>query len=129
MKKLGDSKAWVGKKAFLVNKACSVNKKVVVFNKTVPNILNSELKPYLESLQERVNASIGSSKQKYYYWIANTLNATQKNLFSLFVTKIIFKQSENTICTSIISRKLLNNRFQREGRAFQLFLLKTISYY
>lgn len=78
---------------------------MVVFNKTVPNILNSELKPYLESLQERVNASIGSSKQKYYYWIANTLNATQKNLFSLFVTKIIFKQSEKTICTSIISRK------------------------
>ena len=43
---------------------------------------NSELKRHLERLQERVYASIDSSKQKYYHRIANKLNNTQKNIKS-----------------------------------------------
>ena len=49
----------------------------------------------MESLQERVNAFVESSKQKYYYQIANKLNNTQTNSKKLMVvTKNIFKQKK-----------------------------------
>ena len=124
----------------------SVNKKVVIFNNTVLNILsnfiphetivcddkdppwfnnkikaliqakntafnnfrnnsgNSELKRHLVSLQERVKASIESSRQKYYYRIVNKLNNTQKNSKSYWsLMKIFLNNKENTSYTSIIS--------------------------
>ena len=49
------------------------------FNSFRKNSDNSELKRHLVSLQERVKGSTESSKQNYYYRIANKLNNTQKN--------------------------------------------------
>ena len=40
---------------------------------------NFKLKHHVESIQEFLNASNDSSKQKYYYEWANILNNTQKN--------------------------------------------------
>ena len=55
-----------------------IHAKNAAFNSFRKNTDNSELKRHLVSLQERVKASTESSKQKYYYRIANKLNNTQK---------------------------------------------------
>ena len=60
------------------------------FNNLRNNSGNSELKPYLVSLQERVKASIESFRQKYYYRIVNKLSNTQKNSKSYWLLMEIF---------------------------------------
>ena len=56
-----------------------IQAKNVAFNSFRNNSGISEIKRHLVSLQERVKASIESSKQNYHYQIANKLNNTQKN--------------------------------------------------
>ena len=56
-----------------------IQAKNTAFDNFHNNAGNSELKHHLVSLQERVKASIESSRQKYYHRIANKLNNTQKN--------------------------------------------------
>ena len=53
-----------------------VQTKYAAFNGFRKNSGNSELKRHLVILQECVKASIGSSKQKYYYRIVNKSNST-----------------------------------------------------
>ena len=64
-----------------------IQTKNTAFNNFRNNSGNSELKRHLVSLQERVKASIESSRQKYYYRIVNKLNNTQK-----IFTENVFKQ-------------------------------------
>ena len=68
----------------------SIQARNAAFNSFRKNGGNSELKRHLLNLQERVKASIQSSKQKYYYRIANTLNNTQKNSKSCWSLLKIF---------------------------------------
>ena len=87
---------------------------------------NSELKLHLESLQEHVNAFIESSKQKYYYRIANKLNNTRKNLKSYWLLLKIFLNKkkiplipplfhENHIITDFKEKaKLFNSLFSKQ---------------
>ena len=56
-----------------------IQAKNTAFNTFRNNSGNSELKRHLVNLQERVKASIESSKQKYYYQIVKKLNNAQKN--------------------------------------------------
>ena len=55
-----------------------IQTKNTAFNNFRKNSANSELKRHLLYLSERVKASIESSKQKYYYAIANKLNNITK---------------------------------------------------
>ena len=56
-----------------------IQAKNAAFNSFRKNSGNFDLKRHLESLHERLNASIESSKQKYFYRIANKLNNTKNN--------------------------------------------------
>ena len=91
------------------------------------NNSSNELKPHLKLLQENLNISIESSKQKYYSRIANRINNTQKNSRSYWsLMKIFLNNKKNTNYTSFILRESFHNKLQGKGRTFQLFLLQTM---
>ena len=67
-----------------------IEAKNTAFNSFRKNSGSSELKRHLISFQERVKTSIESSKQWYYYRIANKLNNSQKNSNSYWSLPKIF---------------------------------------
>ena len=69
-----------------------IKEKNTAFNRYRNNSSNLELKHHLKFLQENLNTSIESSKQRYFSRIANKLNKTQKNSKILVLNENLFKQ-------------------------------------
>ena len=72
-----------------------IKEKNTAFNRYNNNSFNLELERHLKFLQENLNTSIESSKQRYYNRIGNKLNNTQKNSRSYWsLMKIFFNNKK-----------------------------------
>ena len=86
---------------------------------------NSELKRYLVSFQERVKASIESSKQKYYFRIASKLNNTQKNSKSYWLLlKIFLNYKKMPLILPFFTKNCFIKDFKENAKLFNSFFSK-----
>ena len=105
-----------------------IQAKNTAFNSFRKNSGNSELKRHLVSLQERVKASIESSKQKYYYRIANKLNNTQKNSKSYWsLLKIFLNNKKIPLIPPLFHENRFIIDFKEKAELFNSFFSKQCS--
>ena len=90
-----------------------IKEKNMAFNRYRNNSSNLELKRHLKFLQENLNTSIESSKQRYYSRIANKLNNTQKNSRSYWSLMKIFLNNKKI---PLIPPLFYENRFITDFR-------------
>ena len=105
-----------------------IQAKNTAFNNFRNNSGNSELKRHLVSLQERVKASIESSRQKYYYWIVNKLNNTQKNSNSYWLLlKIFLNNKKIPLIPLLFHENRFKIDFKEKAKLFNSFFSKQCS--
>ena len=98
------------------------------FNNFHNNNGNSELKRHLVSFQERVKASIESSREKYYYRIVNKLNNTQKNSKSYWsLLKIFLNNKKIPLIPPLFHENRFIIDFKEKAELFNSFFSKQCS--